>query len=380
VTGDDGLALPFAAGSSYTGEEAVEISVHGSPASVRGLVEACLRLGARSARPGEFTLRAFMNGRLDLTQAEGVRDLVLARTDAQLRRAVLLREGAVRKLLAPARDALTGALAAVEASTDFSEEVGDIDAGAVSTMIDSALTQIGRALEGARASRVVRHGLTVVIAGEPNVGKSSLLNALVQADRAIVSAVPGTTRDTVEEEIEIDGVSVRLVDTAGLRQAGGEVERLGIERARSSMAAADGVVCVVDATRPVAAWPWAEADLVGRPSILVANKADLPEARPVEGALSVSAKTGEGLEAVRSAFRQWVGDTDGGLINERHVPLLEQAADAARQAMETLAQPVPADLAAVALRQALRLLGEVTGDTTPPDVIDRVFRDFCIGK
>ncbi|MCW5939241.1 MAG: tRNA uridine-5-carboxymethylaminomethyl(34) synthesis GTPase MnmE [Fimbriimonadaceae bacterium] len=380
VTGEDGLALPFATGSSYTGEESVEISVHGSPASVRSLVEACLRAGARMAEPGEFTLRAFMNGRMDLTQAEGVRDLVAARTEAQLRRAALLREGGVRDLLSPARDALVGALAAVEASTDFSEEVGEVDVAGLTRRIESALVIIEEALRGARTSRLVRHGIHVVIAGRPNAGKSSLLNALVRADRAIVSDIPGTTRDTVEEEIEVDGVPVRLIDTAGLRASDDEIEQLGIERALGSMAAADAVLYVVDATCPWTEQERLEAGSHGRPWLLVANKSDLPRALSIERSVAVSAKTGQGLDAVREALSGWIGETDGGLVNERHVSLLEQASEAARHARDTLFQPVPHDLAAVALRQAVRLLGEVTGETTPPDVIERVFRDFCIGK
>jgi tRNA modification GTPase len=332
------------------------------------------------AIPGEFTLRAFMNGRMDLTQAEGVRDLVAARTDAQLRRAALLREGGVRRLLAPARDDLVGALAAVEASTDFAEEVGEVDSEGLSRRIESALVKIEEALQGARASRVVRHGIQVVIAGRPNAGKSSLLNALVRADRAIVSDVPGTTRDTVEEEIEIDGVPVRLIDTAGLRVADDEVERLGIERAIASMATADAVLYVVDATRPLSDEERSEGGSHGRPWLLVANKSDLPQAHLIAGSVAVSAKTGQGLHALRETLREWIGETEGGLVNERHVPLLEQAAEAAAHARDTLTQPVPNDLAAVALRQAVRLLGEVTGETTPPDVIERVFRDFCIGK
>jgi tRNA modification GTPase len=380
TTGDDGIALPFPEGASYTGEESAELSVHGSPAAVRGLVEACLAAGARAAGPGEFTLRAFMSGRIDLTQAEGVRDLVAAQTDAQLRRAVLLRDGAARERLGPVREALLGVTAAIEASTDFGEEVGEPDRYALAERIEGAVAVIDAALDGARASRLVRQGLRVVIAGRPNAGKSSLLNALAQADRAIVTDLPGTTRDTVEEEVEIDGVPVRLIDTAGLRTATDEAERLGVERSLSAIASADGVLALVDGSSGTGEDAPNEIADSGRPWFLVATKADLPGFRAAKGAVAVSSVTGEGLSSVVGRIKSWIGETHDAWVNERHTPLLVRSREAALDAADTLRSGVPTDLAAVALHQSVRLLGEVTGETTPPDVIERIFSDFCIGK
>ncbi len=382
VHGDDGLALPFAEGQSYTGEEAVELSVHGSPASVRALLEACRAAGARPAEPGEFTLRAFMNGRMDLTQAEAVRDTVEAQTDAQLRHANLLREGALRDRVRAVRDEAVGVLAAVEASTDFSEEVGDLDRPAARARLARARTRLAELLATADAGRLLRQGATIAIVGLPNAGKSSLLNAVVGAERAIVTPIPGTTRDTVEEVVEIGGLPCRLIDTAGLRETDDEVERLGVARSVQALASADLVWHVFDLGQ---GWTAEDQALTtDRPTLCIGNKADLPAAAGLlpEGALSVSALTGGGIEdLLRETARKFDHAASAGpTVAPRHSPVLAEADRALAGAEETLSQPVPDDLAAVELRQAVRLLGEVTGETTPPDVIERVFRDFCIGK
>jgi tRNA modification GTPase len=376
--GDDGLALPFAPGRSYTGEESVELSVHGSLASVQALVGACLGAGARMAEPGEFTLRAFMNGRMDLTQAEGVRDSVEARTDAQLRQANLLRDGALRDQVRAIREEVVGVLAAVEASTDFSEEVGELDRARACASCLRVCASLSGLLETAGAARVVREGFSVAIVGLPNAGKSSLLNAILKSDRAIVTAAPGTTRDTVEEPIEIDGLLVRLIDTAGLRDSADEVERLGVERSLFALQNADLVWYVYDAGRG-----WTEDDegsyaAIARPKMVVANKSDV--ALGGHG-VRVSAKTRAGLGELFDETRQVVGAWDCvALVNSRHAPLLRDALCAIERTIDTLSQPVPDDLAAVDLQAAVRALGEVTGETAAPNVIERVFHDFCIGK
>lgn len=376
--GDDGLALPFTAESSYTGEESIEMSVHGSAASVRALVDACVSAGARPAEPGEFTLRAFMNGKMDLTQAEGVRDTVLAATESQLRQANMLREGKLRDEVSAIRSELIGVLAAVEASTDFSEEIGEIDKEAALHRCSEAWARVFELKQTARAARIVRHGVSIAIVGLPNAGKSSLLNAVLGSDRAIVTDVPGTTRDTVEERIDLGGTPARLIDTAGLRDTSDAVEALGVSRSRSAIANADLVWYVFDAS---AGWTDSDEELYGqveRPSLIVANKTDLHSS---DRGIPVSALQSKGISALLSATSDRIepGD-DGALVNSRHVPLLEETLEAIERAMVTLSNPLPSDLVAVDCQAAVRFLGEITGETTPPDVIDRIFHDFCIGK
>jgi tRNA modification GTPase len=378
--GDDGLALPFAQGHSYTGEESVELSVHGSLASVQALVAACLGAGARKAEPGEFTLRAFMNGRMDLTQAEGVRDSVEAKTDAQLRQANLLRDGALRDQVREIRHEVVGVLATVEASTDFSEEVGELDRGAARTCILLASAKIDGLLASEQASHLVREGASVAIVGLPNAGKSSLLNAILKSDRAIVTEVPGTTRDTIEESLSLDGLLLRLVDTAGLRDTDDPVEAIGVERSRQALSNCDFALYVYDS-----AVGWQAEDMalycsVEQPALIAANKSDLVGI--AEKGVPVSCKSGNGLDQVLHALSQLVQSFahDPGLVNARHAVSLRHAKAALSSALETLSQPVPDDLAAVDLQAAVRALGEVTGETATPDVIERVFHDFCIGK
>lgn len=378
--GDDGFILPFAAERSYTGEESVEMTIHGSPASVSSLVRACLDAGAREAEPGEFTLRAFLNGRIDLTEAEGVKDTVAALTDGQLRQASAMRSGELGQTVSKVRDLLVSALAAVEASTDFSEEVGGVNTALVVSYCDSAVGEIARLLEGAGQSRLVRDGLRVAIVGLPNAGKSSLFNALVGADRAIVTHVPGTTRDTIEECVSWSGRLVRLTDTAGIRETDDEIEALGVERSVSALAEADLVLYVFDSH---AGWTRDDEELIAKikaPIILVANKSDL--GGDSSRGLPVSATQATGIQnLIDAALGEFALDTSAcPMINARHVPLLERARCSIERARQTFVTPVPDDLAAVDLRAAIRAMGEITGETADPDVIERVFSDFCIGK
>ncbi len=376
--GDDGLATPFVEGHSYTGEEAVELSVHGSPASVQALIESLVAAGARMAEPGEFTLRAFMNGRIDLTQAEGVRDTVNAATDAQLRQANLLRDGALRDQVRAIRNDVEGILASVEASTDFSEEVGPLDRALALDGCSTVRADLLRLLDAASAARVIREGVSVAIVGLPNAGKSSLLNAVLGAERAIVTDYPGTTRDTVEERVAMGGLLVRLIDTAGLRPTDDPVERFGVERSRHALENADVVWYVYDASLG-----WTPADeeawrTIERPAIGVANKSDLAAG---DRGIEVSATLGTGISVLTDATVGVIGANErGALLNTRHAPLLQEALCAIDRVAVTVTSEIPDDLAAVDLQAAIRALGEVTGETTPPDVIDRIFHDFCIGK
>lgn len=372
--GDDGMALPFAEGHSYTGDQAVELSIHGSSASVRALVDACLGNGARLAEPGEFTQRAFLNGRIDLTQAEAVRDTIEARTSAQLRLANLQREGALSQRIADLRHKVMGVLAAIEASVDFSEEIGELDKPAAISRLRSAQDDIGRLLETAPVARILRNGLRVAIIGPPNAGKSSLLNALLGIERSIVTEVPGTTRDYVEEQIEVDGFPVVLIDTAGLRESEDRVETIGIERTRRIASNADVVWYVFDATQGLPP----EFGAVGESTTLIANKCDLAE--PSVG-IPVSALSGEGLRDLLATLPvdRELGNREIA-INSRHADLLEETRKSLETAIGTLESERPVDLATVLLQDALHSLGQITGDTASVDMVTRIFSDFCIGK
>jgi tRNA modification GTPase len=321
-----------------------------------------------------------MNGRIDLTQAEGVRDTVEARTDAQLRQGNLLREGALKAAVNAVRDKLTGVLASVEAATDFSEEIGELDRAAALAEVDVATSQAEKLLSTLEAATTVREGTTVAIVGRPNVGKSSLLNAVAHAERAIVTDVPGTTRDTVTEVIAVHGHLVRFVDTAGLRDTDDVVEKIGVERSRDASLNAEHVWFVFDTSVG-----WTEDDerelrKLARPATLVGNKSDLPEAPDSRPAAKVSAKSGEGLAELLAMLSTDLQDRETPLVNQRHGPLLAEALGALAEVRDALTQHVPDDLAAVGLRAAVRALGEITGETAPPDIIERVFHDFCIGK
>lgn len=379
ITGDDGLLTPFANSASYTGEPSIEMSVHGSPASVQALIDACIKQGARIADPGEFTLRAFLNGKIDLTQAEGVRDTVEAQTKTQLRQANLLREGNLREQINAVRDRLIGVLAAIEASTDFSEEVGDLDTAKSLAQLETASVEITRLLETAESARIARHGITIAILGLPNAGKSSLLNAVLKSDRAMVTDIPGTTRDTIEECVSINGLYCRLIDTAGIRETNDPLEILGIQRTKQAIQNADIAWYVYDSQKG-----WQQKDEEAAKAIhskvaIIANKCDLSHNN--DKGISVSATTGEGLADLLSTVSDSTKNTSiPPLINQRHTPLLEEANQAVERSVLTISSDTPDDLAVVDLQAATRLLGEITGETTPPDVIDRIFHDFCIGK
>lgn len=376
--GDDGLALPFAEGRSYTGEQTVEFSIHGSPASVQALLELCLAAGARMAGPGEFTQRAFLNGRLDLTQAEGVRDTIEAQTQTQLRQAERLRQGELMREIGAIRERLISVLTAIEASTDFSEEVGELDESLALSRLEEADAAIDQLLAGAAASQILRQGLQIALVGQPNAGKSSLLNRLMGSDRAIVTAIPGTTRDTLSETVDLGGIPCVITDTAGLRETEDEIERMGVERSWASVRSADWIWLIYDAQAG-----WTEADeallstLPAQPLIL-ANKSDLAE--PERG-LPLSALTGQGITSLIEEVRNQAPElSDSPAINQRHTTHLRQAKECIAEARQAIESPVPNDLAVVGLQSGVRVLGEITGETAPPDLIEQIFHDFCIGK
>jgi tRNA modification GTPase len=393
---DDGIALRFRAPASYTGEDVVELQAHGSRAVLRALVERCLALGARHARPGEFSERAFLNGKLDLAQAEAVADLVAAGDERAARAARRALDGEFSRRVEAVAAELLALRVQVEASIDFADEPLDTLGGAkLRARLDAAIARLDALLADAERGRKLRDGLHAVIVGPPNAGKSSLLNALAGGDRAIVTEIAGTTRDLLHETVRIDGVELTLVDTAGLRETTDAIEREGIRRARAEIARADIALVVLDARAPQAGLAALREDVANVPVRLwLLNKRDLLEdaaqasaaleAAP-DGALAVSARTGAGLDALHARLRAlWeTGGADAAegafTARARHVDALRRAAselDAARQALAGEAM----DLAAEALRCGHDRLGEITGRIAPDDLLGHIFSTFCIGK
>ena len=384
---DDVLLAVFRAPRSYTGEDVVEISAHGSPLILGQILACLLASGARPARPGEFTQRAFLNSKMDLAQAEAVSDLIAAQTAQMQRLARRQTEGHLSRAVSGLRSGVLGVLAQIEASIDFPEEVGELNTRQCEKELAETQTQIARLLATADAGIMTREGLSVVLAGRPNVGKSSLLNALLRSDRAIVTAVPGTTRDVLEETLNLGGVPVRLSDTAGLRETDDEVERIGVARTQSSIEKADLVLLVLDAVTGETPEDAAlRHSLANRPHLVVWNKWDLSaHAVPADGAVAISALTGWNLDALEAAIVQkTLGEASGiesALVTHaRHKQALQSASSQIMDAAASLNSGLPADFASIDLRGALNALGTITGETAAEDVIAEIFSRFCIGK
>jgi len=390
---DEVLAVYMRAPCTYTRQDVVEINCHGGVAALREVLGLCLAAGARPAHPGEFTLRAFLNGRIDLAQAEAVLDVINAETSASLRVAVEQLGGRLSGHVRDVRRRLVEALAHLEASIDFPEdEIPDRDVGADLAAAADALCELAREAE---RGILYRQGARVAIVGQPNVGKSSLLNALLRQDRAIVTPIPGTTRDTVEETISLRGVPVVLTDTAGLGDSDDAIEQLGMERSRASLARADLVLLVVDGSRPpdeadcrVAA----DVAAAGRPAILVANKADLPAVDrhaavlPSAPLARVSALTGAGIDALEERMLETIlaGPATPGAeplaSNPRHRDLFRRALGHVEAAAAALAEGLEADLVAIDVSEAVTALGQVTGETAGEELLETIFSAYCIGK
>lgn len=387
---DDGIALYFAAPASFTGEDVVELQAHGSPVVLRELVTRCCVLGARLARPGEFSERAFVNDRLDLAQAEAIADLIAAADMQAARAARRALDGEFSRRV----DALAADLLAirvhVEAAIDFADEPLETLGGQdLHVRLDATVEALDALLAQAERGRRLRDGLHAVIVGPPNAGKSSLLNALAGSDRAIVTEIAGTTRDLLVETIRLDGVELTLVDTAGLRQGGDPIEREGMRRARAELERADLVIVVLDARDPVAgrdAVADAIADVPRR--LWIHNKADLvdapAQADPGPDALYVSARTSAGLPQLHTVLRTLAGaDATGGegafTARARHVRALARARGHADEARGELARE-SLELAAESLRAAHDAVGEITGRILPDALLGHVFANFCIGK
>lgn len=388
---DEALVTVMRAPKSYTCEDVAEISCHGGSAAVRAVLERCLENGARLARPGEFTKRAFLNGRIDLAQAEAVLDIISARTDAALRACERQLKGELSRELGALREELMTALAGIEALLNFPED--DTDAGQsqrIGTAVAGVRGRIGALLATARSGRILREGIRVVICGKPNVGKSSLLNALLRAPRAIVTDVAGTTRDIIEESANFDGIPVNLIDTAGILAPRDKVEEEAVRRSRASIEGADVVMAVLDTSRPLEEADRALLAGMRHPHVLiVGNKSDLPPAPlPDLGrtVLKVSAQSGAGLEELKALIVKTVlggqgFDGRGLIINDlRHAEALRGAEAALGCAAATISTDDALEIAAEDIKAAVRALDVITGRQVDEDVIESIFSRFCIGK
>ena len=372
---------------SYTAQDVVEISCHGSPVVLRHVVERACEEGARLAEPGEFTLRAFLNGRIDLAQAEAVRDLIEATTLYQARVAAQQAEGSVSKRIAPIKSQLVDLIALLEAGIDFADnDVAIPEDAEVLARLDPIARLLQRLVSSFAFGKLVHEGLKLAIVGRPNVGKSSLFNRLLDQDRAIVTAIPGTTRDLVSETASLDGIPVKLFDTAGIRTGQDLVETLGVERSFQAMADAGLTLVVVDLSVPV---EQADRDLIARAAgqgrhLLVGNKCDLPRRAEMPGEfVPVSALTGEGIAELRHRVREAAAPAEqeqGFITSIRHEQLLKAALAALGDARAAVAQRTPHEMLLLDLYRALEALDGLTGSTTADDILNRIFSTFCIGK
>ena len=394
---DQGLAVRFGGGHSYTGEDSAEFYCHGSPVVLRELLSALFAAGARQAGPGEFTRRAFLNGRLDLTEAEAVVDLIDAETAAAARNAAAQLHGALRRDFEAVTERLLDITSRFYAVVDYpDEDIQDIQPQEIRQALRDCDATLSRLLDTCGRGRILKSGVRTAIIGRPNAGKSSLLNALAGYERCLVTDIPGTTRDTVEERAELGGVTLRLIDTAGLRDSDDPIEQLGVERSRAAMDEAALVLLVVDGTEKATR---EDADLAraiagtGKPWILVRSKGDIAGenaddlAALAEGAplVSLSARTGEGLDdlgrAVEELFPKGTEDKAGELItNARQAEAAGRALDCVVRAGQALTDGVTPDALLTDVEEALEALGELTGQSVREDVTDRIFSKFCVGK
>ena len=390
---DEALVSVMLAPATYTREDVVEINCHGGMLPLSRTLSLLIAAGARQAEPGEFTKRAFLNGRIDLSQAEAVMDIIAARTELSHKAANELLLGGLSREIAMLRDKLIAVMASVEAAIDFPEEdTESVNGKSVKDEIAAVVRGIDDMLSTVTSGRILREGFATAIVGRPNVGKSSLLNALLRQDRAIVTDVPGTTRDVLEEYLNISGVPLRIVDTAGIRHTRDIVEQEGVRRSLAAIEAADIVLVVLDGSCELTEEDQRVLNGVhDRPSIMVINKGDLPRKlrtlRKPENEVTLSCRTGEGMDDLRRAISALVlqgavppGRGHAWAINQRHQTALEQAKESLRKVSESISSGLSPEFIALDLRAALDQLGIVIGATCTEDILERIFSDFCIGK
>ncbi len=387
---DEVVVTFFEKPHTYTAEDLIEISCHGSPVVLRHAVDRALQAGARLAEPGEFTLRAYLNGRIDLPRAEAVRDLIEATTLYQARIAAQQVSGSVSRRIAPLKAQLVELIALLEAGIDFAEDdVSVAPTAEILRRIDPVLEGVRQLASSYQYGHMVRDGLALAIVGRPNVGKSSLFNRLLEQDRAIVTDIPGTTRDVVSESAAIGGIPVKLHDTAGIRESQEVVEAMGIERSYQAMADADLTLVVVDLSQPSTESDRALMDRAAAQGrwLLVGNKCDLGRAfESARESIPVSALTGDGIDCLRDAILNavapkgvWEQET-GFITSLRHAQLLRESVECLEKAHEAAAGEIPHEMLLLDFYSALRPLDEITGATTADDILNRIFSTFCIGK
>lgn len=392
---DEVVVTTFMAPNSYTGEDVAEISCHGNPLLTRRILSACLNEGARLAQPGEFTRRAFLSGKMDLTQAEAVLDLIQAKTNRGSQAALSALKGDLGKQINKARDDIKNLLASMVAAIDFPDEVDQLADEEIEQSVDDVLLGLNQLLATANAGKYLREGLKLAIVGRPNAGKSSLLNRLLRVERAIVTDIPGTTRDSLEELAEINGIPVTLVDTAGVRNTEDRLEQLGIERTKHVLGESQLVLLVADIVR---GWGKEEEEIIAsledKPWVLLWNKMDLAdESQKILSqkeygglySLFISAKNGSGIDSLAKWIENWACTDlkleDGGAsLNMRQASLCEKAISALQLVKHTLQNRMPHDCLATDLKAALEYLSEIGGFAVSEEVIGSVFANFCIGK
>lgn len=392
----DEVIISFMKGpKSFTAEDVVEVNCHGGIVSTNKVLEEIIKAGARLAEPGEYTKRAFLNGRIDLSQAEAVMDIIRAKTDLSMKSAVMQHEGALSKEINKLRQYMLDTLALIEYSVDFTEDDEEEDptiAPRVQDQLKEAIFDIETLLKEADEGRIIRDGLNMVIVGKPNVGKSSMLNTLLKENRAIVTDVPGTTRDIIEEYLNVDGIPIRIIDTAGIREAKDVVEQIGIERSKEKLNQADIVLLMIDSSRPLDEEDMQIIEAVkDRKTIVVKNKCDLEvkineeDLKDFNDIILSSTKTGYGIEELKNKIKEifFNGEVSSESLiisNNRHKQALYRALENCKEALKRVQLNEYLDLISIYVTSALRALGEITGAELEEDLINKIFSEFCVGK
>ena len=380
---DEAMAVFMQGPGTYTREDMFEIQCHGGGICAKQVMNRILELGARIAEPGEFTRRAFMNGRIDLSRAEAVMSLIGANSEAAARASLRQLEGGISGFVRKAGEELKNQMALIEACTDFPDEVEEEDAAQkVRDGVEKVIAEIEKRCDD-RGAKLIREGASIVLAGRPNVGKSSLMNAILNQERAIVTNIPGTTRDVLTERIRLGGITAELSDTAGQRETDDPVEKIGVDRAVRAMETADIVLVLLDSSEEITAEDRALLENADERYIILLNKSDLPRKCTYEGAMEICAATGEGVDELVREMEKRVSVSSGmeeRMTQERHLRLAKCALASLKHAVESIDAGFELDLTEIDLKEALEALSEITGEDASEEVIDRVFKNFCVGK